>query len=197
MIALQAPPVKPHRDCKNGPHASLRESTVSNWSASRVFDVQLHLPGATGDEIATITKSTLAPGETWRVDWGVSRGSGKVPLLHPDEHGHYDVVMNLLWADAPGGPLWQRGADGKARRAPGHTAWRRMLRSVRGAAPGRLVAAAPVPVGTIAAPTLEVGSGERGCRPATGERPTEPGETSTALAADLMVVRAATARRAT
>ncbi|SNB90951.1 hypothetical protein SAMN02745831_07268 [Streptomyces sp. PgraA7] len=130
MITLQTPSVKPHQDCADGPHAGLRESAVSNWSAARIFDVQLHLPGATGDEIATVTKSTLAPGETWKVDWGAPRGSGAAPLLRPDERGRYDVVMDLLWSDTPGGPLWQRDADGKARRAPGHTAWRRMLRFV-------------------------------------------------------------------
>ncbi|WP_256343460.1 hypothetical protein [Streptomyces sp. MW-W600-10] len=110
---------------------------MSNWSSARVFDVQLHLPGATGEEIAAIGKPTLAPGETWKADWSVDRGSGVAPLLRPDEGGQYDVVMNLLWADTPGGPLWQRGADGKARRAPGHTMWRRMLRSVRGRLPAR------------------------------------------------------------
>lgn len=101
-----------------------------------VFDVQLHLPGADGDELATVTKPVLMPGEEWRFDWSERRGSGAAPLLRPDEDGRYGVEVDLLWADAPGGPLWKRVADGKVKRAPGHQGWRRAHRTVRGCLPG-------------------------------------------------------------
>lgn len=135
-IALRLPPVSPHTDCQDGPHAGLGVSRVSNWSRELVFDVQLHLPGADGDELATVTKPVLMPGEEWRFDWSERRGSGAAPLLRPDEDGRYGVEVDLLWADAPGGPLWKRVADGKVKRAPGHQGWRRAHRTVRGCLPG-------------------------------------------------------------
>ncbi|WP_406225021.1 hypothetical protein [Streptomyces anulatus] len=131
LVALRLPSVKPHRDCKDDPHASLRESVVTNFSTEPVFDVQLHLPGATGDEMATVTKPALMPGEAWKFGWSEHRGRGAVPLLRPDEGDRYNVAMDLLWADRPGGPLWRRGAGGKVKRAPGHQLWRRALNSVR------------------------------------------------------------------
>ncbi|MFJ6363476.1 hypothetical protein ACIQIE_20130 [Streptomyces globisporus] len=131
LIAHRMPPIKPHRDCKDGPHASLGESVVTNFSTEPTFDVQLHLPGATGDELATAMKPALMPGEAWKFDWSEHRGGGAVPLLHPDGDGRYDVVMDLMWADRPGGPLWRRGMDGRVKRAPGHQLWRRAARSAR------------------------------------------------------------------
>lgn len=114
MITLKVPSVMPHRDCKDGPHVSLRESTVSNWSTARVFNVQLHLPGAKDDEIATIGKSTLAPGETWKVDWGEPRGSCAVPLLHPDAPVHDRSIRHA--PPAPQQLLHDPGQLGEPRR---------------------------------------------------------------------------------
>ncbi|MFC8704126.1 hypothetical protein ACFUIV_18320 [Streptomyces anulatus] len=131
LVTLRLPPIKPHRNCKNGPHASLRESVVSNWSTEPVFDVQLRLARTGEPDWVTEPKADLPVGDKWKFDWSEHRGRGAVPLLHPDEDGRYYVAMELLWADRPGGPLWRRGMDGKVKRAPGHQLWRRVSRSAR------------------------------------------------------------------
>ncbi|MER6601150.1 hypothetical protein [Streptomyces parvus] len=131
LVALRLPSVTPHRNCKNGLHASLGESVVTNFSTEPVFDVHLRLARRGEPDLVTNPRVDLSAGDKWTFDWREHRGRGAVPLLHPDGDGQYNVAMDLMWADRPGGPLWQRGMDGRVKRALGHQLWRRALRSVR------------------------------------------------------------------